>query len=43
MEKEAMHYCHRVLGRLAVLALDIAAYSPVRPTMMRLGPDDIVK
>jgi hypothetical protein len=43
IEKEAMHYCHGLLGKLAALALDIAACSPVRPTTLRLGPGDIVK
>lgn len=36
-ELEALRYCHRLVGRMADLAMAVADYSPVRPTMMTIG------
>lgn len=34
---EALRYCHRLVGQMANLAIAVAEFSPVRPTMMTFG------
>lgn len=39
--KDALRYAHTVMGELAVLALELASYSPVPPQMPVLTDDDL--